>query len=322
MKHSARRSPFISSELVLGQPVNSDRAGSTALLAQELLLACQIMNIKRSLFTSVFLIGTCVCSSAGFTTFEGTGANVASITPTRDAFRAAVGGGTVAGANGDFGGVRREINWDGVPDIRADPNPLPANFFNTTSPRGAVFSTPGTGFLVSANAGQSSPPLFGFPNDFQTFTPQRLFTAVNSPITDINFFLPGTTTPATTSAFGVIFNDVEVADLTEVEFFDASNNLIYTRNALVGGNQGLSFVGAVANAGEQISRVRIISGANTIVSNGQLGNPNDDIVVMDDFLYATPSASSVPESGPGMLLAGITFGMFALIRQAVTVKRA
>src|SRR4029079_4353438 len=115
-------------------------------------------------------------------------------------------------------GVVLEINWDGVPDASADANALPANFFNTTSPRGAVFSTPGTGFLVSANAGQSSPPLFGFPSDFQTFTPQRLFTAVNSPITDIDFFLPGTTTPATTSAFGVIFDDVEVANLTEVEF--------------------------------------------------------------------------------------------------------
>ena len=45
-------------------------------------------------------------------------------------------------ANGDFGGVRREINWDGVPDARADPNALPANFFNVNSPRGVVFSTP------------------------------------------------------------------------------------------------------------------------------------------------------------------------------------
>jgi hypothetical protein len=32
------------------------------------------------------------------------------------------------------------------------------------------------------------------------------------------------------------------------------------------------------------------------VANGQLGNPNDDIVVMDDFIYATPTA--IPEPGP------------------------
>jgi hypothetical protein len=49
---------------------------------------------------------------SGFTVFEAAGANPAAITPTRDAFRASVGGGTVAGANGSFGGLRREINWE------------------------------------------------------------------------------------------------------------------------------------------------------------------------------------------------------------------
>ena len=72
----------------------------------------------------------------GFVVFEATGADPALITPTRDAFRAAVGGGTVAGANGDFGGLRREINWDGVPAGFSDPNALPANFFNVNSTRG------------------------------------------------------------------------------------------------------------------------------------------------------------------------------------------
>src|SRR6476469_9785656 len=104
---------------------------------------------------------------ASFTTFEGAGATPADITPFRDAFRTAVGGGTTAGANGDFGGLRREINWDGVPAGSSDPNALPADFFNVNSPRGVVFSTPGTGFLVSANAGGATPPLFGFPTIFR-----------------------------------------------------------------------------------------------------------------------------------------------------------
>ena len=46
----------------------------------------------------------------------------------------------------------------------------------------------------------------------------------------------------------------------------------------------------MADFGERISRVRITAGVNTIVSNGALGNPNDDVVVMDDFLYAEPRA--------------------------------
>ena len=218
-----------------------------------------------------------------------------------------MGGGTTAGANGSFGGLRREINWDGVPDMFSDPNALPANFFNVNSPRGAVFSTPGTGFLVSANSGGSTPILFGFPNEFQTFSAQKLFSAVNSNITDVQFFLPGTSTATTTSAFGLVFVDVEVANSTRLDFFDLQNNLIFSRTALVGGNQGLTFLGGVANAGELIARVRITSGTNTLVANGSLGNVNDDIVVMDDFLYAEPLAiGAVPEpQSYALMLAGL-----------------
>ena len=236
------------------------------------------------------------------TVFESAGANAAAITPTRDAFRLAIGGGTVAGAAGSFGGLRREINWDGVPDAKADPNNLNADFFNVNSPRGVVFSTPGSGFLVSSNAGQPSPVLFGFPSDFQAFSAQRLFTAVNSNITDVRFFMPGTTTAATTSAFGLIFVDVEVAGLTKIDFFDQSDSLFFSRTALVAVNQGFSFLGGTVSGGS-IGRVRITSGLNTIVSNGVLGNPNDDVVVMDDFLYAEPNLV-IPEPS-GLALAGL-----------------
>jgi len=265
------------------------------------------------------ILGSLVASTAhaGFVVFEGAGATVASITPVRDAFRTAVGGGTVAAANGDFGGVRREINWDGVPDAFADPNLLPANFFNSNSPRGVVFSTPGTGFLVSANAGGATPPLFGFPSDFQVFSPQRLFTAQNSNITDVNFFVPGSNTAATTSAFGLVFVDVEVASLTQIQFFDINNVLLFSRFALVGGNQGLSFVGAVATAGENVARVRITSGANTIVSNGVLGDPNNDVVVMDDFLYATPVGVAPEPWSLSLLGAGL---LAVCVRRKIATK--
>jgi hypothetical protein len=149
--------------------------------------------------------------------------------------------------------------------------------------------------------------LFGFPNEFQTFSAQKLFSAVNSNITDVQFFLPGTSTATTTSAFGLVFVDVEVAGATQLEFFDLQNNPIFSKTALVGGNQGLSFLGGVANAGELIARVRITSGANTLVANGVLGNAVDDIVVMDDFLYAEPLAiGAVPEpQSYALMLAGL-----------------
>ena len=249
--------------------------------------------IRKTLLTTVLLFSVSA-AHGGFTAYDAAGADSAAITPTRDAFRAAVGGGTTVGANGSFGGLRREINWDGVPDIRADPNLLPADFFNVNSPRGAVFTTPGTGFMVSANSGQASPVLFGFPNDFQTFSAQRLFTALNSTVTDVFFFVPGTNTVATTSAFGVVLVDVETALASKIEFFDQSNSLIFSQTASISANQGLTFLGGVANAGERINRVRITSGVNTLIANGTLGNPNDDIVVMDDFLYAEPVNISEP----------------------------
>lgn len=254
---------------------------------------------------------------AGFITFEAAGSNPAAITATRDAFRAAVGGGTVAGANGSFGGLRREINWDGVPNAFADPNGLPANFFNVDSPRGVLFSTPGSGFMVSANAGEAVPTLFGFGNDFQAFSPQRLFTAVNSNITDVTFYEPGTLNAATTSAFAAVFVDVEVAGLTKIEFFDEHGALMFSRDALVANNQGLSFLGGVADAGERISRVRLTSGLNTIVANGVLGNPSDDVVVMDDFLYAEPlQSTSVPEPSSFALVAlGLAASLASLRRR-------
>src|SRR3954454_6759684 len=105
------------------------------------------MKTPAFLCAAVLLVTASVPSHAGFIVFESAGANPAAITPTRDAFRAAVGGGTVAGTNGSFGGLRREINWDGVPDAQADPASLNGNFFNTNSPRGVVFATPGSGFL-------------------------------------------------------------------------------------------------------------------------------------------------------------------------------
>ena len=266
-------------------------------------LPAWVPRVERALAAALTTALTTALTVAGpahaaITLFEAAAATPAGVTATRDAFRVAVGGGATAGANGDFGGLRREINWDGVGNAFADPAALPADFFNVNSPRGLVLGspTPGATFAVSANAGGATSALFGFAGDLQTFSAQRLFATVGSRYTDIRFRVPGTATPATTAAFGVVFVDVEAdnaTDFTTVEFFGVNDALIFSRRALVAGNQGLSFLGGVATAGEQIARVRISTPNNFLISNGVRANEVNDFVVMDDFLYGTPSA--VPE---------------------------
>jgi hypothetical protein len=227
-------------------------------------------------------------------TFSASGSDAASIQATVDAYRTALGtlNPNVAGS---FASGRREINWDGVPDALAAPNLLPANFFNVNSPRGVVFSTPGTGFQVSANAGVA-PVRFDninatYSSTFITFSPQRLFTALSSNIVDVNFFVPGSTTPATTSGFGAVFTDVDLASTTSIEYFDAVGTSLGTF-FVPAANNGLSFLGVLFNAGERIGRVRITSGNAALGPNDN--PPGTDVVVMDDFIYAEPQGAVTP----------------------------
>lgn len=136
------------------------------------------------------------------------GANQAAIQVTVDQFRADLG--TLNPNNGQsFTGGRRQIDWDGVPDQFASPNNLPPNFFNVNSPRGAVFTTPcgNAEFRVSSRTSSGVPLRFGeidpsYTNIFQAFSPERLFTVISDNfvpcnILTVNFFIPGTKTPAT-----------------------------------------------------------------------------------------------------------------------------
>ena len=236
-------------------------------------------------------------------TFSASGANPAAIQVTVDSFRTTLG--TLnANVAGSFSSGRREINWDGVPDALSAPNNLPPNFFNLNSPRGAVFSTAGSGFQVSANAGVA-PIEFDninptYSSIFQTFSPQRLFTALGSNILDVNLFVPGSNTPATVSGFGAVFTDVDLANLTSIQYFDTNNASLGTFSVPTA-NNGLSFLGVFFNAGERISRVRITNGNSILGPNdGIVDTPNVDVVVMDDFLYGEPQV--VPEPSTWLLL--------------------
>ena len=218
------------------------------------------------------------------------GADAASITPAVNQFRADLGGQLNPNVAQTFATGRREINWDGVPDQFSAPNNLPPNFFNVNSLRGVIFSTPGGGLQVSSSIpGQERFANINstYPNILQVFSAPRLFTALGSNVTEVTFFLPGTTTPATVSGFGSVFTDVDTAGSTTIEYFapDGTSLGLFPVPPAPG-NQTLSFLGVSFNAGERIARVRITSGN---VAPGPNDNPpTADVVVMDDFIYGEP----------------------------------
>ncbi len=267
------------------------------------------MKTKRLLVIIPLLLLIAAVTTARAQVIESaTGTTAASITAARDAFRLDLGGGIVAGANGSFGGLRREINWDGVPDALSAPNNLPADFFNVNSPRGVVFATPGTGFQVSANAG-IAPVQFDnidptYSQTFEPFSPQRLFTSLGSNVMDVNFFLPGTNTPALTNGFGAIFSDVDLANTTSIQLFDTSFNSLGTFFVpATAGSETFSFLG-ISFVDSVIAHVRITSG-NFAVGTGVTDQNGDlrDVVTMDDFLYREPRG--VPDGGSTVLLFGL-----------------
>lgn len=228
------------------------------------------------------------------------GANPAAIQAAVDQFRADLGGAN-NGVGGSFKSGRREINWDGVPDSFAAPNFLPANFFNSNSARGLVFSSSRTfnassSFIVSADSSNTTatPVEFGnidpsYPANFIPFSNERLFIARSHNVTTVEFFIPGTKIPATVKGFGVVFTDVDQAGPTFIKIY-REDGVTNTFLAAPVANNGLSFVGVSFNAGERITKVDIVSGNNLLNAGNLDGVGGDDIVAMDDFIYGEPRA--------------------------------
>ena len=235
----------------------------------------------------------------GPSVFQAAGPSAASIQSTVDQFRAALGGANNGNVAGPLDTGRREINWDGGGSTATSPGPTPFTVFLNT--RGALMTTPGTGFVQATAAGLAD--TFFNPSlatTFQAFSPVRLFAPLDSTVTDVTFFIPGGggNTPATTSGFGAVFADVDSPDgggrltrqskhtsSSRIAYYDADGKLLY-ESAIPSspGTATLSFFGIVFPE-PRIAFVRIITGRK---DPGEGSDPKVDLVVMDDFIYGEP----------------------------------
>jgi hypothetical protein len=236
--------------------------------------------------------------AAKATVFQAAGPDVASILSTVDQFRLALGAnnGIVAPPQPLATG-RREINWDGLGSVLTTVTPTPLDTFLVG--RGARFTTPGTGFVQAPAQGLAD--LFenqSYATIFKAFSPVRLFSAIESDVTDTLFFVPGVgEVAATTRGFGAVFSDVDLPDgddpsprlanrrsSTLIEFFGANGKILFSSFVPPSpGDGNPTFFGIVFDDA-LIARVRITVGA--------IPGPDDsrkrDVVMMDDFIYGEP----------------------------------
>ena len=173
-----------------------------------------------------------------------------------------------------------------------------AGFLNT---RGALFVTPGSGFVQAPSSGLAD--TFANPayaTIFAPFSPVRLFSPIDSNVTHVEFFLPGSAGGllATTRGFGAILSDVDLPDgsgpggkrgnrkaSTLVEYFGLDGGLLYSNFVPASpGDAGFAFLG-IAFDDARIARVRISTG--NAVPGADDERPTD-VVVMDDFIFGEP----------------------------------
>lgn len=276
--------------------------------------------------TLAFALASGSAAHAAAVVYSGAGAEAADLTPIVSVFRATLGANNGAGPNVGQTTGRREINWDAAGlDAVADPNFMPNDQFNRLAApfaRGAAFSTPGTGFFVSRRCAQDgdlpgcggSNILLGFgpdaPEDvnFRAFSAERIFSPVGSNVMDVSFALAGSPgVAATVSAFGAVFVDVEAARLTTMEYFDLLGKSLGIFDVELGPESGFSFLGVQFDGGEHIARVRITLGDMVLTGHGTFDAVRNDLVALDDFIYAEPLRVSAPGS-LALAVAGLLAG--------------
>jgi hypothetical protein len=133
-------------------------------------------------------------------------------------------------------------------------------------------------------------PRFGnlnplYVDSFVTFSEERLFSPVGSNIADLTFFVPGTITPAVVRGFGAVYVDIDT-DHTAFEYFDLNGNSLGKYQAPIADN-GLSFLGVIF-PDAVVHRVRISYGTTSL---GPDDSNDNDVAVMDNFIYSEPQAA-------------------------------
>src|SRR5947209_5509075 len=243
------------------------------------------------LATAAALLAAPAVAQAVPTTFTGTAGTTGSALTS---FTTAAGGPNNAATPGSQSTGFRTINWDGVPDTLQEPRALPGDFFNTTSPRGVILTTPGDSVRVSGGGGAATAyPRFadvnpGYSTDFAAFSPTHIFSPFGSTHTDVTFQVPGTIAPATVRGFGSVFTNVRIPNSSSIEYFDPSGASLGRFFAPSGANGDTEFLGVLFST-EKVARVRITSGTNPLSgsTDDNLGaTPPVNVVALDDFAYA------------------------------------
>jgi hypothetical protein len=166
---------------------------------------------------------------------------------------------------------------------------MPGDFFNTMVKAGALFSTDGTGFRNSDSDFSEINPAYA--DDFNAFSLPKTFMPLGSAEVTTEFRVPGFQTPAAVRGFGVVFSDVERQGAASIKLFDADGRSLGQYHAPVRSDaSGFSFVGVVFDS-PMVARVQIASGQRALGAGVQdlSDGGNQDLVVMDDFLYSEPS---------------------------------
>lgn len=264
----------------------------------------------RKHFSVALLIATCAGNlRAGFTVFTGSGnpgtANA------QAAFQAAIGG-----ANNGNGGPQaagfRTINWDDVPAPSTN-TPFTGSFYQN---RGVLISGLAGGQIEVSSNGFTAFNA-GYPALFTPFSGSNVFAPLNVNGTFVNFFAPGTSTPATTRGFGAVFLDANNGNTSGITLFDSANNQI-AQVFLSGTSSGPAFLGLLWDGtGPQIGKAEILTGNSPIAFGFNQNLPTVDVVALDDFAFAEPQA--IPTATPTPLPPSVILTLIGLAMIALFV---